>query len=368
MSDVFRALSTPSRSTAISFASLIGVLVDELIRVRGSGNKKINEDNFVFAGSQHSLDFWHPSLQAFVNSNGRPDGNAGELQVLLRLLEVGAPIDLDCESPLSQTCFFSDWILERVVAAVSFEDCARKKVVLVASDELSVEKKFEYASGSWCSDIPKSVVRLKYGTDFLHILLNSNCVGSGFVYSDFEINVDQFVRRVGDAFNMIGSCAPQYLEWIFGSIKYICPLAEVPGGTIRGGSIFNSPALVQVGNSIHICEIADTLIHEASHQYFYLAQRFGPLSADRVQCYFSPFVQADRDLATILMTFHAFGNALIFHRAAAKFGVARSRYIAEKMAGPLATISGYLEGNPDLTEAGIAIYRPLREHLGSLGG
>jgi len=368
MNSVFEALSTPSRSTAIDFANLVGVLVDELLSVDQAGNQRLSEDDWNFAKSQSPLEFWHPSLQAFFHLGGKARGGVGELQVLLRLLDLGTPINFEYDSPLPQTCFFSEWLLERVVAVVSLRESAARQIVRVASDGLSAEKKFEYSSGSWCSDLPKNIVRLKYGADFLGVLFNSNCVGSGFVYSDFEINVDQFVRRLGDALNMIGLCAPDYLGWVLGSIRYICPLAEVPGGKIRGGSVFNSPALVQVGNSIHLCEIADTLIHEASHQYFYLAQRFGPLSTNHIRRFFSPFVQADRDLATILMTFHAFGNALIFHRAAVKFGVARSKYIAEKMIGPLATISEYLEGNPDLTEAGVSIYRPLRNRLGSLAG
>jgi HEXXH motif-containing protein len=117
--------------------------------------------------------------------------------------------------------------------------------------------------------------------------------------------------------------------------------------------------------------LAENLVHEASHQYFHLAQRVAPVTSGvDTRRYYSPAVGRSRPLDRLMIAFHAFANVAAFYSELAASGSsfeADARRQIAMLSPKLAQLREPLIGNPDVTPFGRALVRPVDSLLVQLG-
>ena len=109
------------------------------------------------------------------------------------------------------------------------------------------------------------------------------------------------------------------------------------------------------------------LVHEASHQYFYAAQRFEAVSdADDRKLYYSPVKGTDRPIDKILLAFHAFANVGLFYKSCIATGLDDKNYCKinlERHLPELNELAEHLRSCNSLTKVGRALWEPLANNV-----
>jgi len=137
--------------------------------------------------------------------------------------------------------------------------------------------------------------------------------------------------RCRDAMALLREDAPIHYKWVERVLRFVAPWRVVSDVRPSGSSSANlAPGLIGAGNHDHIVSLADSLVHEASHHYFYVALRLGPVhDGSDTNLYFNPFLELDRPIDRILLAYHAFSNVLTFCREAASHG--HTTYLASRV-------------------------------------
>lgn len=120
--------------------------------------------------------------------------------------------------------------------------------------------------------------------------------------------------RCGEAMALLREDAPIHYAWVERVLRFVAPWKVTSDIRPSGSSSSNlAPGLIGAGNHDHIVSLADTLVHEASHHYFYVALLLGPAhDGSDTNLYFNPFLELDRPIDRILLAYHAFANVLTF--------------------------------------------------------
>jgi 2'-hydroxyisoflavone reductase len=167
------------------------------------------------------------------------------------------------------------------------------------------------------------------------------------------------------AVGLMADYAPTYLPWVGRVLRYLVPLRRGLG--VSSGSDSRAPGVVMLSNVSRGFALAETLIHEAAHQYFFILNRRGPMDdGTDTRLYYSPFREMDRPIFNILLSYHAFGNLLLFYREALARGLPRDHFFIndeETLASRLAAIEPVLQGTTALTPLGRALWEPLHERI-----
>ncbi|MCA9666699.1 MAG: hypothetical protein KC503_13965, partial [Myxococcales bacterium] len=111
------------------------------------------------------------------------------------------------------------------------------------------------------------------------------------------------------ALELVQRFAPSYLPWIARGVANIVPLRTPPGST-SSASFDQLPRVVALTAQAPALDVAELLVHEASHQHvFMLTSVCGPVDdgSDR-RLYPSPIKKAERPIDKILLAYHAVAN------------------------------------------------------------
>jgi hypothetical protein len=159
------------------------------------------------------------------------------------------------------------------------------------------------------------------------------------------------------------------LSWVNSVVREVVPI-HAPGGLLASSSSPWDCGAVAITADARAAVVAEMLIHEASHQHFFLAKHLGRMDdgSDRTE-YYSPMVDSGRQLEKILLAFHALGNMAMLHAAAIRDGAASSDFSKERMreiSRRLDKVQPVLHGSVALTGLGRCIYGPLAERLDEL--
>jgi HEXXH motif-containing protein len=160
----------------------------------------------------------------------------------------------------------------------------------------------------------------------------------------------------------------EYLAWVETVVRFLVPWraapGELPSGSSSGACI---PGVIGIGNHEQPLALADTLVHEASHQYCYIITKLGPLDDGSDQSlYYNPFLEVKRPISRIVLAYHAFANILLFWRTAVAHGLSSCTYVSNRndvlLAG-LPLLEGALLKTKALTPFADALWKPLYEQL-----
>jgi HEXXH motif-containing protein len=164
------------------------------------------------------------------------------------------------------------------------------------------------------------------------------------------------------AFDLIAAVSPPYRDWVTRLIRFILPLDAQPGAMVNG-SQGHRWGEVHMSSKLDPLMHAEMLVHEASHQHYFLAESLGRVSdGTDPTMYYSPLVREHRPVERILLAYHAVANILLFYDDYEAAGGeitpfftrnrAQLRAELEQLAPPLRT-------NRGLTGIGHAMWQPL---------
>ena len=196
---------------------------------------------------------------------------------------------------------------------------------------------------------------------------------------DGVTSVETIDLATTEAFAAAGSVlatrAPDALAWVGRILRDV--VVCVPEETFRAvsGSGEHAPGMIHVSHSLGRMDIAEILVHECAHQYFYLLERVGPLDdgSDR-RLYWSPPIRRERPLSRVLMAYHALANVRLLYEAfrgaesEARLGDCAA-YVGGNLPGldaAVAELDVPLRGSPALTDLGRALYEPLAARIDGL--
>jgi HEXXH motif-containing protein len=169
-------------------------------------------------------------------------------------------------------------------------------------------------------------------------------------------------ERLSTAYATLERYAPAFHEWVTRSIFGIVPVA-VPEGSSTSISFEYTPGLIALSLGIPALTIADLLVHEASHQHFYLLSSFGPIhDGSDSNLYWSPARKTERPIDKILLAYHAFANVFLFFQECVKNGHPEGEFCTAQMNAyreSLKALAAPLQTTNALTLLGRALYRPL---------
>lgn len=129
-------------------------------------------------------------------------------------------------------------------------------------------------------------------------------------------------RALNDGLDLVAAVSPAYRSWIADVIRQVAPLA-LNGREVASWSSLHYPGLVSMTIFDSPVDMAETLVHEASHQWWHMLDRIVPLvepKARRTPCW-SAVKQRLRPLPNVLLAYHAFGNVALFFRLMRRAGL-----------------------------------------------
>lgn len=178
---------------------------------------------------------------------------------------------------------------------------------------------------------------------------------------------DDIVEAFRQAMATLETHAPGYLAWVE---RVLCGVVVCPvetGFRVVSGSGEDAPGVIHASWPVSYMDIAEMLVHECAHQYFYLLERVGPVDdGSDPELYWSPPIRTNRPISRVLMAYHALGNILLFYDLVRGKGHDEAQYVdanEEAITGALLELDAPLRGNSALTELGRGLYEPLAQRL-----
>lgn len=218
-------------------------------------------------------------------------------------------------------------------------------------------------------ELRRPIQKLRLEHNELFVLSNSATSGIssrlvGTPASDEHIR--QFIGAAEGAVSVLRQYAPQYLKWIDKILRSIILLEPIIGGR-QSGTEEAQFGLIHMSYNSDPVLVAETLIHEAAHQYMTLLTRIGPVDdGSDVGQYYSPFKGMNRPIGSILAAYHAFANLALFYHALASNGISTKQNCVDQsrdLAVQLEQLEVALAGTRAMTTVGEQLWLPLRRQL-----
>jgi HEXXH motif-containing protein len=173
-------------------------------------------------------------------------------------------------------------------------------------------------------------------------------------------------RPFEDALEFLSAFTPSYKRWVDRVLTGIV-LYQRNEAKSGSGSRGDMPGVIACSLSFDRTELAEVMVHEACHQYFYVATRVGPADDGRDNTlYYSPPVKRERPIDRILIAYHAFANVLVWYDEVVRAGADDHGAIARREAllrPQVEVLEKTLAANQNLTELGEALFVPLKQEL-----
>lgn len=180
-------------------------------------------------------------------------------------------------------------------------------------------------------------------------------------------------RAFEDGMTVLQQNVPDYLPWVERVLNgiVVCPVqAEY---RLVSGSWEDVPGFVHMSSPHGGIDIAEILVHECAHQYFYMLQRVGAVDdASDSELYWSPPIRKKRPLSRILMAYHALANVQLLYQAVRSNTANHPhdiRYVEinePDLQAAIRALDAPLRDNPALTALGRGLYVPLAERMTAL--
>lgn len=184
--------------------------------------------------------------------------------------------------------------------------------------------------------------------------------------AEVDDRVDQgFLKACQSVIGIMTEYAHPYLTWVERTVRYIVVLKQQGDkGQKYSGSSSGDCGLIHACVTHDPIRMAEILVHEAAHQYYYLLCRLGAVDDGTDQrLYFSPLVRTNRPLHRILLAYHAVANIILFARMLRTNGAPQTATFSQQQENvlleELSLLEKPLRNNPALTAIGRAIVDPL---------
>jgi HEXXH motif-containing protein len=241
-------------------------------------------------------------------------------------------------------------------------------VVRLCRGRSAVEVTFRRRGGRWLTE-GAAALPVVGSLDCPIVLFNNPAIDGlefGGPLRFARVPLARIVKQCDAAVALLRRHAPIYLRWVKKVVRSIVPVDANLSGIIAG-SDFTKPGVVQVSFPVGTVLLAETLVHEASHQHLEIVRRLGPVHSGSDQAlYYSPIRKAGRPIDKILVAYHAMVNVLLFYRLCRQSGLRDGGYIKRregKLLSQLEELEAPLRRTRALTPLGRALWEPLAERI-----
>ena len=270
-----------------------------------------------------------------------------------------------------QMCWNGRWLLPPTDQISVDSNGDRAIIELRTADGGRHSVAFHRDNSGWSTDAVEQLMQV--GVHRPITMLSPHAVPRDMIIEDDFHSIFEFppityemTQPLSAALEILNRHAPEYLGWVERVLRGVL-LCRCLKSRTRSSSWMHAPGIILVSCSDNPIEVAEMLVHESCHQYYYLLSRVGAIvdGSDTLE-YYSPAVQRRRPLSKILIGYHAFANVLLLYRTFLRNGLAEDIYcnsMEARLSAEVETFEQYLRNNSTLTTIGIDILQPLMEQL-----
>ena len=318
---------------------------------------------------QDDLPLWCPelglclsALKAALKNGDIADGQVGLAQVALNLASAGVPGSVTIT--FAQPCRLR-W--RHLILAPARRMAMRADGTQV---HLEIESDQHTRAVTWSIEAPNPdlpvehrLVRVQSGSFDAMLLSGPNCRELRLP-QPVPMGVEAIAPAQRDQFHvgldLFANAPASWRQWFTRVIRAVS-LGQMPSAGFCSGSFDGYYGLISMSDVTDPLKIAETLVHESAHQYFFVINRVAPVARESDAEYYSPFVRRKRPIGRILMGYHAFVNVEIFyqHCLAEERSPAQCRSVLAQIGRELSMVEPVLAENADLTSVGRALFERL---------
>ena len=204
------------------------------------------------------------------------------------------------------------------------------------------------------------------------IILLTNYSSSLLFEGNKQLNRNNELNEIQSKFEIalriLKENAELYFQWIT-SVVEVVAIVEGNSNFIYSGSDINYPGIINVSYPSTSVAIAEMLVHESSHQYWFMCQWFEDIvNGNDAGLYYSPIKKCDRPLWAIHTAYHAFSNVALFYDSCIKGQVQDDGYCNKNilpLLDQMKVLQKTLEATDGLTKTGELLWKPLADKLNS---
>lgn len=289
-------------------------------------------------------------------------------RLALRLTECGHEGTWSASLPPSPLVL--DSLLLRDVEGIEVNDVPEKRI-LARAGARTIECLRSSESGRWQADGGEPLAALD-PAGRLKVLAGPALPGGGRDAQGYDADPvaeiePAMIDSLRDGHRALARTAPEYVPWVERVLRGVVVCERQEDMQIESGSAEACPGVIHISHPQTPLEIAEILVHESSHQYFYIVERAGPVDDGSDQIlYWSPPMRQARPLSRILIAYHALANVLLFYDRVRQSGIEDGGYVEEhcpRMREAVAELEQPLRGNLALSALGRGLYEPLAAQL-----
>jgi HEXXH motif-containing protein len=316
-------------------------------------------------------DVWDVSLgytRRTVLDDDRRSARQQASALALRLHMLGEPGEWEARLDEPVRLRMNRWLLPKTRSLAVSADGRRIEVRLGANGSGPHVVEFERRGSSWAAEGAEALPSIRAYGCAITLLPEPALDGLSFggELSLSRLSPAQILTKVRSSLRVLRDHAPVYLPWTQNVLRAVIPL-HAQLSEIRSGSDLDKPGVVQASFPIRTLALAETWVHECSHQYFQILTRVEPVDdGSDPTLYYSPVRQTGRPLDKILLAYHAFANVLLFYRACRESGLEGNPYLELnelRLVPQLRQLEGPLHETRALTGIGRALWEPLAERI-----
>lgn len=320
--------------------------------------------------------FWGPELGQCLNAlktNKLRGAQRGLTQIVLNLLAAGIPgkWEIDLVEPIHfrWDSFFLPQAQRLEIDSDGLQ--ARINVSGLDSNHTLYFNAVRNSRLDWHSDNAEKIAYLEMGENRALLLSGRHCAGLGLpdpVLPGVETVTERHKQHMKDAFIFIDNYFPTWKSWHDRVVRAISIGQKAPEG-IHSGTVEGYFGLLSISDSEDVLKVTESIIHEASHQYFFLLSRLVALTNDDEKLFYSPFTNSHRPSDRILLAYHAFTNVEMFYKECVKLGIDGNRCgpVLAQLRRELGEVQRTLSTEVELTQVGQCMFDSLLAYRHSYG-
>ena len=381
----FRSFSCPTEASADALYGKLAMAYVGAVRNRLDKGLKLmlgddHEYDIIGRAKNHlreigqSVDGFIPEYGRalkLLNNDGEEDPHNSAVQFVLALHEVGFTDSWSIRplKPMVHSFAGIKVLIEDYIVVDSSEDKLN-----IETSSMGKPKKIEFnrINGHWRELGETPAPALKLAGHEIPVLVGKYMEPANLWlrFNDMPCMYDplEVAGQLQEAADLILEHTPIYGPWIARSLKRLAIVEGLENLDLSRSSR-QAPGMVYLSFPSRVVRMAETLVHECSHQHYHLLMFLDPLVNGKDETlYDSPFKMVKRPLERILTTYHAFANVWLFYKeleSSSVTGQIRSicDIMLKRYESELPPVLKPLQETDGLSDAGRALWEPLAEQM-----
>jgi HEXXH motif-containing protein len=322
------------------------------------------------------MPLWCPELGhclLALRSQKLSPGQRGLTQLAINLLSAGVPGTWELEFAEPLRLRWDRFLLPKAIH-LKIDSDGKEARVDIRGPESHHALRF-YAAGNgqrqWEGADAEAIPHLELGDNRALLLSAVHFKELDFpapVLPGVEVVTEEHKRHLSTPLDLFREHFPSWSSWFDRVIRSIT-ISQSPPEGIHSGTVEGYYGSIWISDSGDVLKVAESLIHEASHQYYFLLSRLEPLTNDDGRRFYSPFVHRERPPDKLLLAYHAFTNVEIFYLECLRLGIkpAQCELVLAQLERELSHVQRLLSDEIDMTPVGRCIFDTLHAYRSTHG-